>query len=523
MSQNEIWLIVGLFSVAIPIVALARRANVPYPIALVIGGLALGFIPGLPRIELDPNLVLLIFLPPLLYWGAITAPTDVMRANAGQIWSLTIGLVIATTVTVALVAHAVIPHLAWAMAFVLGAIVAPTDELASLPVLEKMRVPRHLSAIVSGESLLNDASSLILYAAALTAAIGGAFSFGQAALQFLFAGAGGIVLGLVIGRLAIEGWRRIKDTQLQGVISINLPYLAYLLAQRLGISGVLAVVFVGIYANRFTPLVITPEARLRTSGYWDTVVFLANALLFLLVGLQLHELGGRVLTEYSWQALLWYAFLVNVTLIATRFAWVMGQEFLPVVGGASEHPGGDWKHALIVSWSGLRGAVSLAAALAIPITMTSGAALPHRNLIIFLTFTTILVTLVAGGLTLPLLVARLNAGDAAEEENEDLRRGLAGMSAAALARLAELEGEGRIDTEHARRLRARYKHLQRHVKGHSTEERSALEAERELIAAERAALVAMRERREIDNVVQRRLLRTLDVAEERLEHLEDVT
>jgi len=523
MAQNDVWLIVGMFSVAIPLVALAKRANVPYPVALVLGGLALGFIPGLPQIELDPNLVLIIFLPPLLYWGAITAPTDVMRANAGQIWLLAIGLVIATTITVALVAHASIPHLAWAMAFVLGAIVAPTDELASLPVLDKMRVPRHLSAIVSGESLLNDSSSLILYSVAVTAAIGGAFGFGQAVVQFLFAGAGGIVLGLLVGRLAVEGWRRIQDTQLQGVISFNLPYLAYMLAVRLGISGVLAVVFAGIYVNRFTPLVITPAARLRVSGYWETVVFLVNSLLFLLVGLQLHELGRLVLQEYSWQALLWYAFLVNATVLVTRFAWVMGQEFLPVIGGASEHPGGDWKHAFIVAWSGLRGAVSLAAALAIPVTMAGGAALAHRHLVIFLTFSVILVTLVGGGLTLPFVVARLNDGDVEPEEDEDLRRGILGMSEAALERLAELERDGRIPAEHALTLRRRYQHKRRHVKGHDPEERTALEAEREVIAAERAALVAMRQRREIDNVVQRRLLRVLDVAEERLNHLSDVT
>ena len=172
-ESHELWLLVGLLTVTIPLVALARRVNVSYPVVLVLGGLALGFVPGLPQIRLDPNLVLLIFLPPLLYWEAITAPTDVMRANSGQIWLMAIGLVLATTLTVAAIAHACIAGLTWPMAFVLGAIVAPTDELASAAVLERMRVPRHLIAIVEGESLLNDASSLILYAAAVTAATTG--------------------------------------------------------------------------------------------------------------------------------------------------------------------------------------------------------------------------------------------------------------------------------------------------------------------------------------------------------------
>jgi len=524
MAQNELWLIVGLFSAAIPLVALAKRANVPYPVALVLGGLALGFIPGLPRIELDPNLVLVIFLPPLLYWEAITAPTDVMRANAGQIWLLAIGLVTATTLTVALVAHAAIPNLAWAMAFVLGAIVAPTDELASLPVLEKMRVPRHLSAIVSGESLLNDASSLILYAAALAVAVGGAFSWGQAVMQFFLSGAGGIAVGLIAGWLAVAGWRRIKDPQLQGLISFNLPYLAYLVSLRLNISGVLAVVFAGVYANWNTPQVLVPAARLRLAGYWDTVVFLVNALLFLLVGLQLHELTRLVLVEYSWTTLLWYAFLINATVIVTRFAWTLAQEYLPVIGGASEHAEGDWKHAFVAAWSGLRGAVSLAAALAIPVTMAGGFALPHRQLVIFLTFTVILVTLVGGGLTLPLVLKWLKVGGAGEEEQDDVRRGILGMTKAALKRIDELEKKSKIGADHARELRRQYQHKRSHADGslgeeHTADERAELDAEREVLAAEREALRELRQRGEIDNVVQRRLLRVLDVAEERLAHL----
>jgi len=444
-----------------------------------------------------------------------------MQANAGQIWLLATGLVIATTVTVAVVAHAAIANLAWPMAFVLGAIVAPTDELASAPVLERLKMPRHLIAIVQGESLLNDAASLILYGAALTVVTTGRFSVGRDALLFVLAAGGGVVLGMVVARVAVEGWRRVTDTQLQGVISLNLPYLTYILAQQIGLSSVLAVVYAGISANRFTPRVITPAARLQVTGFWETLVFLANALLFLLVGLQLHELAHVVLTEYSWQAVLWYALLVNATVVGTRFAWLMGQEYIPVIGGASEHPDGDWKHALVASWSGLRGAVSLAAALAIPMTVASGAHLEHRNLIIFLTFSVILVTLVGGGLTLPYVVRRLQIPDGSAEEEADLRRGILGMSAAALGRIEQLEQDGRLSPGDALRLRRRHEHRRDHVEGHDDAERGVKDAELEVIAAERTALIDLRERGEIDNTILRRLQRALDTSQERLNYISD--
>ena len=518
-ESHELWLLVGLLTVTIPLVALARRVNVSYPVVLVLGGLALGFVPGLPQIRLDPNLVLLIFLPPLLYWEAITAPTDVMRANSGQIWLMAIGLVLATTLTVAAIAHACIAGLTWPMAFVLGAIVAPTDELASAAVLERMRVPRHLIAIVEGESLLNDASSLILYAAAVAAATTGMFSLGPTLLRFVFAAVGAIVVGLLISRLAIEGWRRIKDTQLQGVISFNLPYLTYIVAERFGLSGVLAVVYAGVYANGFTPLVVTPAARTQAAGFWETLVFLANAILFLLVGLQLNALAHSVLLEYSWQTVLWYAFVINATIIVTRFAWIMAQEFIPSIGGSSEHAEPDWKHALIASWSGLRGAVSLAAALAIPVATTTGAHLPGRDMVIFLTFSVILVTLVGGGLSLPYVVRRLHVADGSVEEDADLERGIAGMADAALERIAALERAGQLSGERAASLRRRYQHKRDHAGGHPEDERDGVDAELEIIGAERQALIDMRERGEIDNTVLRRLQRMLDISEERIDHL----
>lgn len=517
MEQNEVWILVGLFGVSIPLIALARRANIPYPVVLVIGGLILGFIPGLPDIQLDPNLVLVIFLPPLLYWEAVTAPTDVMRQNATQIWMLAMGLVIATTLVVAAVTHATILGMSWASAFILGAIIAPTDELASAPVLERMRMPRHVIAIVVGESLLNDASALILYAFAVTAAVTGVFVFAKALLAFVVAALGGILVGLAVGRLAVEAWKRIKFTELQGIISFEVSYLAYLFAQRFTLSGVLAVVYAGIFVNRWTPRVLTPATRLQGSSTYETVVFLINSFLFLMVGIQLHAIWHNVTIEYKWWTVLWYALVVNVALIATRFAWTLALEYAPFTSGSSEHANPDWRHAVIVAWSGLRGAVSLAAALAIPVSIAGGAPMPHRHLIIFLTFSVILVTLALGGLLLPWVVRKLEVPEDTVESDREIRRGVVGMSEAALRELERIEGEGNLDDKQIDRLRRRYQHRRDHVDGHTDDEAHAVEAEARLVAAERRALLGMRERGEIDNTVLRQLQRVLDVTEETLE------
>jgi len=517
LEQNDLWILVGLLGAAIPLIALARRVNIPYPIVLVLGGLILGFIPALPHLEFDPNLVLVIFLPPLLYWEAVNAPTDVMRQNWSQIWVLAFGLVVVTAIVVAAVAQATISHMGWAMAFVLGAIVAPTDELAAAPVLERLRMPRHLIAIVVGESLLNDASALIMYNFAIVAVVTGSFILGNALIHFVVAAAGGIAVGLIVGRLAVEGWRRIKDTQLQGVISFEISYLAYLISERFSLSGVLAVVYGGMYVNRFTPRVVTPATRVAGRGYWDTVVFLINAVLFLMVGMQLHELGHFVLLEYSWQSVCWYVFVINVTVVGVRFAWILGVEYVPFIGASSEHAKGDWRHAVIASWSGLRGAVSLAAALAIPVSVAGGGPLPHRHLVIFLAFSVILVTLVIGGLTLPWAVKALSTPEDSSEDDDEMREAWLAMTGAALEQLDEIADEGRLDASAIARLRRRYEHRRQDVDGHPGDEEAIVDAERRLLAAERRALLEMREQGSIDNTVLRRLQHVLDISDERLE------
>jgi Na+/H+ antiporter len=517
-SNNSIGLLVALLVVAIPLVALAKRVNISYPIVLVLSGLVLGFIPGLPKIQLDPDVVLLTFLPPLLYWEAITAPTDVMLENAGQIAVLAIGLVVVTTVAVALVAHAIVPEMPWPVAFVLGAIVSPTDELAAVPVLERFRLPRHVVAIVDGESLLNDATALVIYAVALGVASSGVFNPGGTLLQFAVTVIGSTAIGLIAGRIAVELWRRIKDKQLQGVISVTLPFLAYLPAVHFGLSGVLAVVTAGVYANHFTPKVMTAASRTQIVGFWNTLVFIVNAVLFLLVGLQLNDVASRAFAHESWQPVIGYAIAVNVVIIIVRLVLVVLAEYAPTAA-PPDHAAPDWKNALVVGWSGLRGAVSLAAALAIPNVLPNGEQFPHRDMIIFVTFTVILVTLVGGGLTLPSVVRFLRI-EAGNEERDEIRLALRRSSEAALKRIGELEREGRIDAGHADLMRRQFQHKVDAQSAGDDDERAAeharhAEAEREVIAAQRKAVIDMRDRGEIDNVVLRRLQSNLDLTASR--------
>jgi monovalent cation/hydrogen antiporter len=519
MSGINLQVLIGLLVVTIPLVALGRRANISYPIVLVLGGLVLGFIPKLPAVEFDPNLILLLFLPPLLYWQGITAPLDVMRANAGQIVWLAIGLVIATTTAVAVAAHAIIPGLDWGVAFVLGAIVSPTDALAAVPVLERFRLPRRLIAIVEGESLLNDATALVIYATAISVVTTGVFNPGQTLLQFGIAAIGALAIGYIVGRLGVEGWRRITDPQLQGVISVVIPFLAFAPAHHFGLSGVLAVVTAAMYITRFSPRVVVPAARIQIVGFWETLVFLTNAVLFLTVGLQLHSVAQRAFNNHSWQLVLAYSVVVNAVVLAVRLAWVLAAEYIPAATTDAEHAAPAPKNALIEAWSGLRGAVSLAAALAIPVTLSNGSPFPHRDFIIFVTFTVILVTLVGGGLTLPALVRRMKLPeDIGNEERDELREAYIEITEAALRRIVELTTDGRIDGDHALALQRQFEHrrdLHRAVLDGAggSHAQHHVDVSREIIHAQRQALIALRDEGRIDNAVLRAVQADLDLAE----------
>jgi monovalent cation/hydrogen antiporter len=522
-------LILGL-CVAIPALSvIARLIGVPYPIVLVLGAIPLGYLPGVPDVELDPELVLVIFLPPLLYVAAFFADLRSIRADARALTLTSIGLVLVTTCAVAVVAHELI-GLSWAVAFALGAIVSPTDPIAATAIMRNVGAPRRIVNIVEGESLVNDASALILYRSAVAAAVGGSFSIVDAGLEFVGAAAGGIAIGLAVAFVIGEIRRRLEDAPTEITISILTGYAAFIPAEELGLSGVLAAVAAGIYLGFRAPELISPQTRLQAFGTWEILTFLLNAVLFILIGLQLPVIVDG-LEHDIWEAIGWAA-LICATVIATRIAWGWTTPY--VIRALDRRPSqrarrAPWQQRMIVSWSGMRGGVSLAAALALPLETDAGAAFPDRDLILFITFSLILVTVVGQGLTLPAVIRGLGVvEDGSEEEAEELKARLV-ASRAALERLDELELEDWTLDDTVERVRGIYRFRQRRFKiragklededGGGIESRS-LAYQRlmhDVYNAQRQALVRLRNQGEISAEVQRRVEHDLDLEQTRLE------
>jgi CPA1 family monovalent cation:H+ antiporter len=505
----------------IVLVALANRIGVAYPIVLVLGGMAIGFVPHMPPVPFPPGLVLLVFLPPLLYWESITAPTSEFRSNALWIFQLAFGLVVVTTIAVACVAHALIGGMSWGVAFVLGAIVSSTDELAFASVADRLSVPRHVIGTIEGESLVNDATSLILYAIGIAAVVGASFSFAHAAGSLVLSVVEALAIGLAAGGLAVLAWRVVKDDNLQGAISIVVPFISYLPAYYIGASGVLAVVTTGIFVSRYTPVVLRPRARELITGFWVTLVFVVNAFIFVAVGIDFHEIV-RHIHGISVATLVWYAVAVSATCIVVRAAWVFAQALIPATN-EPEHEDGkaDWSHVAILSWTGMRGGVSLAAALAIPLATAAGP-FPERDLVIFLTFGVLLATLVGQGGTLPWLISAMRVEDDGADTKEE-RLALSETARVALGRLDELERSGAVPANVLELLRRRFV-AQRHEfgadggdPGHSLElYRSSLCT---ILEAQRREVLRLRNEGQIDNTVFRRVQRFLDLETARMELL----
>jgi len=508
--------------------AIARWLSVPYPIPLVLGGLVLGLLPGMPRIELDPDLVLVVFLPPLLYSAAFFADLRALRRDVRAISMASVGLVLLTIATVAVVGHEGI-GLSWPLAFALGAIVSPTDPVAATAIMRRVGAPRRLINFVEGESLVNDASALVAYKVALAAAVGGTFSALDASLEFLGGAAGGIAIGLVVGYVVAEIRRRLDDTTTEITISLLTAYAAFIPAHELGLSGVLAAVTAGIYLGWRAPELATPETRLQSFALWNILVFLLNATLFILIGLQMPVIADG-LDTYTTGELLGYAAIVCATVIGSRFAFSFTMPY--VVRALDRRPEQRERRVgprerTVSAWAGMRGAVSLAAALALPLRTDAGAPLPERDLILFITFALILVTVVGQGLSLPYLIRRLGVReDGAEEAAEEMRARWT-ASRAALERLDELAIEDWTRDDTIERLRGLYQFRQRRVKvrsgkiedGDGVEERS-MSYQRlmhELYTVQRRAVVQLRNGGEISNDVMHRLERELDLEESRLE------
>jgi Na+/H+ antiporter len=506
-GREELVLLAMLAAIT-ALVALAPVIRVPYPILLVLGGLALGFIPGVPELTLPPELVLVGVLPPLLYSAAFFTSLRDLRANFRQIGLLAVGLVVATMLAVAVVAHYA-TDLSWPASFVLGAVVAPTDPIAATAIARRMGIPRRIVTVVEGESLINDATALVLYGSAVTAVVAGTFSLWDASLDFVVSVIGGVAIGLGVGWVIALVRIRLDNIPAEILVSLLSGYLAYIPAQSLGVSGVLAAVTIGIYLGWRSPELSTPAMRIQAFAVWETLVFLVNALLFTLIGMQLRPILDS-LTGRSALELVADALVVVATVITVRLAWVFAsrQAYAPAVG-----------------WMGMRGAVSLAAALAIPLETDAGAAFPGRDLIIFLAFTVILGTLVFQGLTLPKLLRRLRLEDDGLEEKEDTKARIYAAEAA-LARLQELLEEDWVRPETAERLRGLYDFRRSRFQARfDSEDDGAIERQsqdyqrlrRELLEAERAAVVGLRRDGRISDDVMRRVERDLDLEDTRLE------
>jgi Na+/H+ antiporter len=526
MREPELLLLVLMVAVG-GLSVLAGTIRVPYPILLVLGGLVLGFLPGVPPAELPPDLVLVLFLPPLLYQTAFFSSPRDLRADARAITLLAVGLVLATMSAVAAAAHTVVGGLPWAAAFTLGAIVAPTDPLAATAIARRLGVPRRLVTVLEGESLVNDASALVAYRLAVAAVVAGSFSLWGAGLQFVGRGIGGVAIGLAVGWLIAEARRRIEDPVVEIVLSVVTGYAAYLPAELMGASGVLAAVTAGLYVGWRAPELASPSTRLLGFSFWEVLVYLLNAVLFVLVGLQLHPILTGV-SGSSAAVLLGQAALVSAVVIAVRIVWGFSVPYL--VRALDRRPAQRARRVgarerLVASWSGMRGAVSLAAALALPLETSTGQPFPQRNLIIFVTFGVILATLVLQGLSLPWLIRRLGLHRDDSEAQEELRGRLRATDAA-LTRLEELAVQEWTREDTVQRMRGLYQFRRRRLKARAgyladdgVQDRSLAYQRlvRELLEAQRREIVRLRNQGQISNEVMHRIERDLDLEDSRLE------
>ena len=519
LSHHEELQLFALLVAASALLVLVPVLRVPYPILLVLGGLAMGLVPGLPEVELPPDLVLVVFLPPLLYGAAFYTSLREFRANVRQIGLLAVGLVIATTAGVALVAHEVVTALSWEEAFILGAVVSPTDPIAATSIAARLGVSRRIVVVLEGESLVNDATALVLYRAAVVAAVGGAFSLWETGLRIVVAAVVGVAIGLVVGFVVREIRARIDHPQAEIGLSLLTGYLAYLPAEAIGASAVLAAVTAGIYVGWHAPVLTTPALRLQGAAFWDVMTFVVNSVLFALVGLQLPRLV-EALGDVPAREVAWAAVAVSVAVVLIRVVWVFAFMFGPYVRGwlGGRYPRAKWRTVAVVSWAGMRGAVSLAAALAIPLDV------PQRDLLIFLAFVVILVTLVGQGLTLPALIRVLDLPDDGSAAREDANARVFAAEAA-VARLDELEREEWVREDTAERMRGLYGFRRDRFSGRidgthvDVEERSQAyqRLRRELLRAEENAVIDLRTRGEIGDDVMHRVLRDIALEEQRLD------
>jgi len=524
MHQAEI--IVLLLAAVAALAVLAHKIALPYPIVLVLGGLALSFVPGLPEVRLNPDVVFYFVLPALIYPAALFTSWRDFRRNLRPILLLAIGLVLATTLAVAGIAHSIVPALPLAAAFALGAIVSPPDAVAAATIIRRLGVPHRIQVILEGESLVNDATALVALQFAVAALVTGTFSPAYATSRFLWAAAAGIGIGLLVGVAMRWVQSHLDDPPVQITISLLTPFIAYLTAEHLHASGVLATVAAGIFLGWHSPLMITARTRLQAYAFWETIVFLLNGFVFIVIGLQLPGIL-RAWNRESLTGAILSASIICTAVILARFMWVTPAAYLSRLI-KSERRRRDaiqsWQHIAIVGWTGMRGVVSLAAAFALPLALPNGRPFPGRDYILFVAFSVILVTLVLQGLTLPLLIRKFGIPHDAETDDEE-RLARLEANKAALEWIEKARANGDFPPDAVDRLRAEYDERieQLEICADNPDDcRGEIATPRyqrlqhQALRVERKTIIRLRNERVINDDALRRIQRDLDLAEARL-------
>jgi Na+/H+ antiporter len=521
-------ILVLLLVIVASVAVVAARLKVPPAILLVLTGVALALIPGLPTLELSPELVLLLVLPPVIYSSAVTMSWREFRFNIRPISLLAVGCVAFTTISVAVVTHWLL-GMPWPVGFVLGAIVSPPDVMAPLSIARRMHLPRRLLVILQGEGLANDATALILYRFAVVAVSLGAFSFEQAAATFAAIAIGEVLWGIGVGWLMLRLRRWVNDPHIEIMLSILTPFIAYWPPEHLGGSGVLATVTTGLHVSWYGPMLISATTRIQGVFFWDFFIYVIEGMVFLITGLQARTLIDRI-GDYSMFELAISAVVVSAVVITARFVWMYPATYLPrwlFPTLKRRDPSPSWQWPFLLAFTGVRGIVSLAAALAIPLATVNGQPFPYRDLILFLTFAVILVTLVGQGLMLPWVIRALGLAHVGrgERHTERTEEHVARRQAieAAIGRLDQLAAERHLSQEIVQPIRSQHRDRLKHIKNRSDRDhshRKLLELRDEiellLLAAERQKINELFRSGKLKDEVRRRIERELDVREAHL-------
>jgi len=538
--MDEFKVVIFLMAILISLTAIVNKKRFPFPILLVAAGLVIGFVPQLPDLGLDPDVVFIIILPPLLYDAASKTSWHEFRTAIRPISALAITLVFFTTVAVAVTAHYLIPGFSWPLAFVLGAVVSPPDAVAASGIIKGLGLNKKVITILEGESLVNDASALIAYRYAVAAVTTGTFIFWKAGLQFLLVAGVGIIIGIVVGYLFVLAHKKIENNPVvETSLTLLSPYVSYLAAEQFHMSGVLAVVTTGLVISWRAPEVFAYHARMRIKGVWETLVFLLHGFVFILIGLQLPSII-KDLGNYPFSEILGYGLLISAVTIVVRIIWVFAgvssqtffQKKKKITDDLSVNDNQDstWKNVLVVAWTGTRGVISLAAALALPLLLEDGTPFPKRHSIIFLAFVVIFVTLVVQGLSLPLLIRwlKIKPQDNTIEEEKELQLYLANSTLSFI----EQEFPIQLDDKLQEQLKKKYelqindltKEIRRQKKAKRNDEEikppppnDLVNAQLEISKFKRELLVKIHKEGEFSDAAIKKVEREMDIDELKLE------